>query len=193
VAVEGAVSHHPVRPLWWAFAAVSSLWAVVAVVASSDGAISVFEFLSYVFGGLILTAATLIAGAVLVIRAVRRGARLGQSIPLPLRLQVAFLLIGLLGVQLDLPFDARFAASRSALERAAEDVRSGRRPAQPGWIGLFHMAEVDTAGPSVRFITGECFVDHCGIAFSREGEPPRVGEDSYVHMDGPWWRWHRSW
>jgi len=159
----------------------------------SDGAVSIFDYLSYWYGGLLFGAATLATGVILVIRGLRRGYRPRQVIPLPILLQSAFLVLVFFGVSFDLAFAARFLLSRAALQEADGEIRSGHRRARPGWIGLFQIREVNTAGSAVRFITGECFMDDCGFAFNSEGEPPRVGEDSYVHIEGSSWYWHRSW
>lgn len=123
----------------------------------------------------------------------RRALPLRRSFPVPALLQGAVLLIAVAGIRLDLPFRVRYTLSRAALQHAADDIRGGQSPTFPTWIGLFHVRAADSAGGAVRFVTGTCFLDECGLAHSRAGEPPRVGEDSYVHLTGPWWRWRRSW
>jgi hypothetical protein len=177
----------------WILAGGTFLWGSAALLGASDGAGSIFEYLSYFYGGLLFGATTLAILVPVVIRGIRRGDRLRLILPLPLLLQSGFILLVVAAINFDLAFGVRFVLSRAALGEAAEEIRSARRAPRPGWIGLFHVREVNTVGSAVRFITGECFLDDCGLAFNREGEPPRDGEDSYVHLVGPWWRWHRSW
>lgn len=62
-----------------------------------------------------------------------------------------------------------------------------------GFIGLFHVREHECVGACRRFITARAFLDDAGLAYCPAGHPPRVGEDSYVHLYGGWWRWYRSW
>jgi hypothetical protein len=81
-----------------------------------------------------------------VIRNVRRGVGVDSLLPLPLALQLLFLAVVFVGVSFDFAFRARFRLSRGALESAAEEIRSGKREPRPGWIGLFHVSEVDKPG-----------------------------------------------
>jgi hypothetical protein len=62
-----------------------------------------------------------------------------------------------------------------------------------GFIGLFHVREHECIGECRRFITARAFLDDAGLAYCPAGHPPRVGEDSYAHLYGGWWRWYRSW
>jgi hypothetical protein len=177
----------------WLLTAATFLWGSAELLAASDGGMSVLEYLSYFYGGLFFGAAGVAVGALVVIRNIRRRVSLDTVLPLPVTLQVAFLAVVFLGVSFDVAFRARFRLSRSVLQSAVDDIRSGRREPGPGWIGLFRVREVDTPGSSVRFITDDSFFDDCGFAYSPAGEPPVVGEDSYSHISGPWWRWNRSW
>src|SRR5262245_38783370 len=61
-------------------------------------------------------------------------------------------------------------------------------------VGLFRVREFSQFGSELRFITSECgLVDTCGIVFSPDSEPLHHGEDSYIHLFGPWWHWYQSW
>jgi hypothetical protein len=62
------------------------------------------------------------------------------------------------------------------------------------WIGLFHVRQAVRFDNESRFLTNECgLLDTCGIAFSPNGEPKHRGEDSFIHLYGPWWHWYQSW
>ncbi len=169
------------------------LWGCVALVTASDGT-SVLDYIFYFFGGLVFGTATIAIAIVLLVLGLKRHERLVKIYPYAFMIQSIFLAVVFLGVSFDLAFAARFAVSRSALESAAANVRSGVMPREPMWVGLFSVNKIDMAGSSVRFIIGECgLTDHCGVVHSPSGEPPAIGEDWYVHMDGPWWGWRQSW
>jgi hypothetical protein len=104
--------------------------------------------------------------------------------------------IGLSGVLLHL----RLQLSMSALESFAAEVAAGRvstqrRDAPARWVGLFRIREVERLDDgTVRLITCEDgMLDEAGIVRSPKSDPPVIGEDTYSHLSGPWFRWHRSW
>jgi hypothetical protein len=37
------------------------------------------------------------------------------------------------------------------------------------------------------------FLDPVGFAYSPNRQPAVIGEDTYVHFDGPWYLWEESW
>jgi len=93
-------------------------------------------------------------------------------------------------------FEGRFLLSRHALDRYVREVKpSGRKGSRASArVGLFYIRETERLpGGTVRFITSVCMFDDCGLAYSPSGEPPRIGEDIYHHLSGPWWHWWRSW
>jgi len=85
----------------------------------------------------------------------------------------------------DVGLAARSRFSAGALLRAPCDAR--------GWIGLFHVRELECIGQCRRFITTHDFLDDAGVAFCPAERPAVIGEDSYHHLFGGWWRWSRSW
>ena len=93
-------------------------------------------------------------------------------------------------------FPARFAMSRPALDRYVQELRARGDSTPPAGhvVGLFRLREVEVLpGGVVRLITTSCMMDNCGIAYSLNGPPPVIGEDSYRHLSGNWWHWFRSW
>ena len=106
------------------------------------------------------------------------------------------LLISLVAVRTNLLLSARVFVSSRALQDIAADVslpRDGNGDWVPRTAGLFQISEAEFLHGGVRFITTPCGFDECGIVFWKEGIPPKIGEDSYWHLYGPWWRWRRSW
>jgi hypothetical protein len=91
------------------------------------------------------------------------------------------------------PLHARLALSRGAMdEMATYVIRTGSTDV-PGVVGLFDVEEVNAPEWGMRFIVGACFLDRCGFAYSPDGPPPARGENSYSHIDGPWYLWDQSW
>ncbi len=86
------------------------------------------------------------------------------------------------------PFQARLGRSKAALEEVARRTPRGFRSAAPRWIGLLLVQRIDTAGTATRFFTGACALgDLCGVTYGPDGEPPAVGRDRYLLLEGPWW------
>jgi hypothetical protein len=169
-------------------------WAVAVLVMTSDG-VGFADTVVYFFGGLALgTFAVVTTAAAFGHGAVAKQWPVASEIAL-LVVQLAIIAAVAGSVVLDVPFAARFAASRSALEAAALRTRAAHQPAVPGTIGLFRVTEIDRAGSAVRFIVGDAglFNDSAGVVYSPDGQPPVVDEDSYQHIGGPWWSWYRSW
>jgi hypothetical protein len=94
-------------------------------------------------------------------------------------------------------FLARFGASRPALEKYVESTReiaSSNGDFRPQIVGLLPVKETEVLPHAVRLITSECEVlNDCGLVFSPDQLPPRLGEDFYVPIGKGWWFWHRSW
>ncbi|WP_139228174.1 hypothetical protein [Planctomicrobium piriforme] len=102
-------------------------------------------------------------------------------------------------VALDVPQRIRLSLSSSALEKYVADVQAGTVAEQrygepPRRIGLYTVSETELLKDGVvRLITSSDGLDDVGLVFAKNSEPPVIGEDSYSHMTGPWWHWHRSW
>lgn len=93
-------------------------------------------------------------------------------------------------------FPLRFAASRPALDRYVAHIeqQGDATPSAGEIVGLFRLREVDVLpGGVVRLITTTCMLDDCGVVYSPNSAPPRIGEDVYRPLSGGWWHWFRSW
>lgn len=115
-----------------------------------------------------------------------------QSLRLPL-LTLGILIVVLSALKLDLSFRARFALSKPALQREAVAILAGSTLPTPRQIGLFSASEVEKGAGMVRFILGDAFLDDMGVVYSPKAAPTRIAEDTYSHITGDWWYWHRSW
>jgi hypothetical protein len=111
---------------------------------------------------------------------------------------VALLLCGVLAIS-GVLFYPRFWLCRASLDAYVADVVAGRVQPRDNktprhWVGLFRVSEIELQ-PSgvVRMITTPVFLDDAGLTYSPVSAPPRIGEDSYRHITGAWYRWHRSW
>lgn len=110
----------------------------------------------------------------------------------------AILLCGVLALS-GILCHARFRLCRPALDAYVTDVVAGRvQPHGYGtpkrWVGLFRVIETELQPDGVvRIITAREYLDDAGFTFSPVSPPPRIGEDSYYHITGPWYHWHRSW
>jgi hypothetical protein len=76
----------------------------------------------------------------------------------------------------------------------AQEVMSQPSTSTPDRVGLFPITRVERFKGGMRFIVGEGgFLDEGGFAYSPKGMPPRLGEDHYSHLEGPWYIWVESW
>jgi hypothetical protein len=170
------------------------VWAPLALWAGSSIAQSLLEVLMiaaglYFFG---------VASAILLVRAfVLRWTRPSTSDWRSRAATAAVLLMAVVPVLLDdcfgLTWHARFRASEAALETFARNTKPGSFERGPRWIGLTRVVQIDTVGPAVRFLIGDCDINECGLVFSPDGEPARKGKGWYQHFTGPWWHWVQSW
>lgn len=176
----------------WIAAALAAVWGIWVLIASSAGG-SLFGYIAYFAGGLAFVLFSAITLVVLLIRGVRPRTTWWRVVPLPFSIPLLVLGFTFVAMRTDSVSQARFALSRPALEAAAAEVRSGAHPSPPGWIGLYRVRETDKVDGAVRFIVGDSGLDDFGLVYSPSGRPPAIGEDTYEHIDGPWWSWVRSW
>jgi hypothetical protein len=173
---------------------------VFVIIACSDAGISFPAEMIAFFGGLLWS-------AVWFIRFIywRAGIRSGSECVMPFRrasfywgIEPATLVLAVFLVGSGLLSSVRFRLSESAFQTYIEDVRAGRvaasgRLSPSHRIGLYTITETELLPNGiVRFITSLDGIDDAGFAYSSTSEPLRIGEDSYKHITGPWWHWHRS-
>lgn len=100
--------------------------------------------------------------------------------------------VSAVAIQLDGPLLVRFRLSEPAMTRFTEQARGEPAPTSPTRVGLWEVGRVETFDGGVRFtVAGAGFIDDDGFAYSPAGRPPTRGDDSYQHLDGPWYLWHR--
>lgn len=85
------------------------------------------------------------------------------------------------GLHLAKPAMAEFATDRDARE--------------PGRVGPYPLERAERIeGGGARFLIKYAgFLDGSGFVYSPGGPPPRIGEDYYEHLHGPWYSWTESW
>ena len=167
-----------------AASALATLWAF-----SWPGGPSMTRFLLLVFGWISLgvywifrLVATPVAGGSL-----RQG--WGWWLVSPV---IVFVTAGLLFTSA--PLRLRIALSWDDMNRFAESVIQDPSGAHPDRVGSFPVGRVEDIEGGMRFLVrGTGFLDPYGFAYSPEGKPPRIGEDTYWHLRGPWYLWEESW
>ena len=166
----------------------SCAWLIALLYFSSDGGMSVCDVLGLGYAWLALAISWIVTFFVLRSRKVSFGPAGRVLVPLVLAIG-GFLYFTEGAIYL------RLLGSKGALEAYVASAQRGHRNSrQPVRIGLFKVLETETLSDgTVRMITAECMFDECGLAFAPRGIPPVIGEDSYEHLGGAWWRWSRSW
>ena len=77
---------------------------------------------------------------------------------------------------------------------AAEMLASGQASVPNQRLGLYRAKDIERIGEAVRFnVAPSGFGNKTGFVYSPAGQPPRLGEDTYSHLDGPWYVWEESW
>jgi len=173
-------------------------WVLLLFYFFSDGSPSIWEFLIYDWG---LKTLALTCFVFLFLHLKTEGVSLRSMFNLICCPVVTIVLLGFLSGYLinlypGVPFEIRFKLSQPALGNFVRQPALNTDNAMVQWVGLFPLCEVDVAGTSIRMIVTEChLLDDCGFAYSPDGEPPRVSEDSYQKMPfaEDWYYWHRSW
>jgi hypothetical protein len=98
----------------------------------------------------------------------------------------------------DVPFDARLAASRGAMDQAAAEVMAGGST-ERSWIGLYPAQGVERIPNGMRFLIDDSGLGSVGFAYSATGRPASVDDDPlwccdfYVSVGGGWWIWYQEW
>ena len=170
------------------------VWVVYLLLFGSDAGVPFFPVLiAVVLGGaaVILLWVLRVALHVVVTRHARERRHIRRLVAAPF-----VLLAGLAFVSSGAAFWVRFMMSRSLLngyvQTAAPVIASGSFV--PGVrVGLFWLRDAEVLPQGVvRMITTDCgVVDTCGLVYSPTGAPPRVGEDVYDSLGGPWYHWYR--
>jgi hypothetical protein len=170
------------------------LWLLAALCELSNADIGFEPFMVLMVGALVLAGlwglrAVLLLGRYVIKERLYRMAAPWVALP------VAFA-IALAATHTDIGLRLRVKFSERALLSYAQSLEPGKQEQYPSpgrRVGLFWITEAENVSGCARFITVNGFLDDYGLAYSAETEPPRVGEDFYRHLYGPWWRWHRSW
>ena len=92
--------------------------------------------------------------------------------------------------EFDVPFQARLALSRPAMDQAAVEIMAGGTTDRD-WIGLWPVYLVEPIDGGVTFlIKGSGFIDQMGLAYSVSGTPADpYGDTEYTDLGGGWWQW----
>jgi hypothetical protein len=103
---------------------------------------------------------------------------------------VLVVLTGALAVA-EAPMRANLELAKPAMREYAENPG----PTGPARAGLYVIEQAEPLpGGGARFILqGTGFLDATGFVYSPSGSPPRIGEDYYRHLGGPWYAWAGSW
>jgi hypothetical protein len=175
------------------FLVITSVWAVVTLVKSSNGGGSILFYAFFVFyGGLFWLVSWIYLLALGVVRL--RSTVWLKRFSFFVAAQLLVFGFGQWAAQSEVPFRARFFLSRAALERYCTALTSGHMDRSRRYVGLFEVMETEQRTNCVRLITGQVGMgDHIGVVYCPEGKPPRVGEDGYRRLTGPWWIWYQSW
>jgi hypothetical protein len=91
---------------------------------------------------------------------------------------------------------ARFLLSQPAMSEMATSILASPegREISDRRVGLYWAKDIERVRGAVRFhVAASGFGNSTGFAYSPEREPPNLGEDTYEHLQGPWWLWHESW
>lgn len=175
------------RPRRWALwlLLLTGVWAVGTMWLFSDGAISVYLDMVWLYLGTVVIGtaaiATLVASSAGQDRTRRR-----RRLLVPLALTGLIMAVVPSLCRYDMPFSTRFARSEKALLAAVQSKPLAATT--PRWIGWLHVRQVDDVGGTLRFTTGGCGVSaRCGIAHNQHGRPEPTEGASYKPLRGPWW------
>ncbi|WP_066372166.1 hypothetical protein [Herbidospora mongoliensis] len=101
------------------------------------------------------------------------------------------MLVVMVALALDAPFQARFALSHEAMNRIVSTAGPDCQDA-----GLYRLCpeplyiDEDDTPDGVRFAVDEgSLEDNRGFAYAPNGVPESFGDDDYEHLTGKWYRW----
>lgn len=172
----------------------TAAWIAYVLLFGSDAGLSLPALLVLVWGGAALLALYALWSVlhVLATRGTARRRGIARLLAGPAAVLLTFTVTWIGGT-----FWVRFTISRPFLDRLARDGGTAITAGTLGrgsHVGLFRLEEAEVLpGGTIRLITTDCMFDHCGVAFSPNGQPPVVGEDTYSPLSGHWWLWWRSW
>ena len=108
--------------------------------------------------------------------------------------------IVLLMLALQVPRQARWAASRQAFDRLAAELAKDPDTSVSGWVGWHEVEQLRyvEGGWIVYHSTGSGMFDDAGFAYLPAGPTDGLGDGSwenprFVHLGGPWYSWTASW
>jgi hypothetical protein len=114
---------------------------------------------------------------------------------IPVAMGIVFLL-----TRSDVFIDARYLASRPAMDEMAADVMSGGTT-ERGWVGLYFPPDIERTTNGVRFVVDEGLFQRHGFVYSPSG-PPVWSEENFSPVWYPvsveplsdgWWLWVDTW
>ena len=102
----------------------------------------------------------------------------------------------------EVPFEARLALSRGAMDQMAAEVAAGGS-ANRGWVGLYDTGTVLRTENGVRFVVDDSSLGRWGFAYSTSGEPIFIDDEEedaglwtgawFESIGGGWWKWTQAW
>ncbi|QPP07481.1 hypothetical protein G4Z16_15040 [Streptomyces bathyalis] len=176
-------------PPRWLFGTVTGVNAVLTLVVNSvpDGFFLLWLLTYKVWLGLVLAFAARLALTLATdggLRGVLRDWARWAAVPAVATVAVVLVSTGAplrAGLHLAKPTMTEFATDRDARE--------------PAWIGPYPVERAERLdGGGARFLIKYAgFLDGSGFVYNPGGPPPRIGEDFYEHLHGPWYAWDESW
>ena len=178
----------------WLLALATTAWSLVAIEAASSAGSPIGAVIFLKYGGILLGSWWLARG-LLGIRAASRARLHSRKGRRAIVVWIASLSAAAGGIAALLAWPQllaiRVALSAPLLESygktsASSTLQGGRQ------VGLFFVLEAEVNAHQMRFTTARCnWLDDCGVLFSPGGPPESITGDSYTHLYGAWWHWHR--
>jgi hypothetical protein len=176
-------------PPRWLFGTVAGVNAVLTMVVNSvpDGFFQLWLVTYSAWLGLVLAFAARLSLSFATgsgLRGDLRGLARWAAVP-TIVVVVAFL------VSTGTPMRAGLHLAKPAMTEFAAD-RDARKP---GWVGPYAVERAERLenGGARFMIKYSGFLDGSGFVYSPGGPPPRIHDDYYEHLHGPWYSWVESW